>query len=265
MKKIICSLAVLALLLGGCSGSGKKTFVNLSDFEEAKIGSLTGAVFGQFVDKVIPNVNHSNYNNLADQVAALSSGKVDALALDKPVAELLVAQQKDFVIFPDKVADDRYGFAVPKNSQLTARANEALKKLKDDGTLSEIGGIWFSADETKKALPRLDYRPDFDGAAGTIKYGFDTSTVPMSYVGGDGQPVGFDLDIISRIAYELNMKIEFVPMNFDALLAALASGKVDVVGGCMSITEERLKTVDFIGPYYEGGIVLVVKKDRLGR
>lgn len=258
-------MAVLVLLLSGCSGDGKKTFSTLSDFEGQRVGSLTGAVFGQFIDRVIPNVKHSNFNTLSDQVAALKAGKVDALALDKPVAELLVAQQGDLSIFPDKVADDRYGFAVSKNSQLLEQANGVLEKLKENGTLAEIGSLWFSADETKKALPNLDYKPDFDGSAGTIKYGFDTSTVPMSYVGGDGQPVGFDLDIISRIAYELNMKIEFVPMNFDALLASLASGKVDVVGGCMSITEERQKTVDFIGPYYEGGIVLVVNKDRLGR
>jgi polar amino acid transport system substrate-binding protein len=59
------------------------------------------------------------------------------------------------------------------------------------------------------------------------------------------------------------MKAEFVPMNFDALLASLASGKVDMVGGSMSITAERQKSVDFVGPYYDGGITLVILEERL--
>ncbi len=263
MKKMLCGLVVLVLLLSGCAKGETKTFGKLADFDGAKVGSLTGAVFAEFVDKAVKSVEHSYYNNLPDQVAALTSGKVDAIALDKPVAELLVAQNTSLVIFPEKVADDRYGFAILKNSKLKANADAALKKLKDNGTLAELADIWFSADESKKVLSELNYKKDFDGSAGTLKYGLDTTLVPMSYVGEDGKPIGFDVDIIRRIAYEMNMKIELVPMKFGALLESLASGNVDMVGGCMSITAERLKSVDFVGPYYEGGIVLVVAKDSL--
>jgi polar amino acid transport system substrate-binding protein len=169
------------------------------------------------------------------------------------------------MIFPDVVADDRYGFAVTKGSSLADEANDILNILKESGTISELENIWFSSDESKKVLPKLDYKDDFDGSAGTLKYGCDSTTVPMSYLGSDGKPLGFDLAIVSSIAYELNMNIEFVPMNFDALLVSLASGKVDMVGGSMSITEERQKSVDFVGPYFEGGVVLVIKKERLGK
>lgn len=81
----------------------------------------------------------------------------------------------------------------------------------------------------------------------------------MSYLGADGKPVGFDLDIVCRIAYEMNMTVEFVPMSFDKLFTALDSGKVAMVGGSMSLTKERKEAYECIGPYYDGGIVLVVK------
>jgi len=265
MKKIICVLLVLILFLAGCAGGGggNAPIASLSDFEGLKVATLTGTMFASYIDPVIPNVEYKYFNSLPDTVASLSSGKADALALDMPVAKYLVAGNPGLVIFPDVVADDRYGFAVTKGSELAVKGNEALQKLKENGTVGELEKIWFSPDESKKVLSELNYIDGFNGSAGTLRYGCENTTVPMSYLGPGGDPVGFDLDIARRIAYELNMNIEFVPMSFDALLTSLASGRVDMVGGSMSITEERRKSVDFIGPYFEGGVVLVIKNERL--
>jgi ABC-type amino acid transport substrate-binding protein len=265
MKKIISLLAIAALIFASCEkNSRKKTFASIADFEGAKVASLAGSIFADYVNKAIPNVEHKFFNSTPDIVTALLAGKVDAAALDMPVAKYFVMQNPDIIIFPEAVDADRYGFAVPKGSELGAKGNEVLQKLKEKGVIEELENIWFSADESKKVLPKLTHKEDFDGSAGTIKYACDATTIPMSYMGSDGKPLGFDLDIINRIAYELNMSIEFTPMNFSELLPSLAAGKFDMAGGSMSITEERLKSVDFIGPYCEGGIVLVVRKERVG-
>jgi polar amino acid transport system substrate-binding protein len=259
--KIIFLLAMAALIFAGCEKN--KNFASLADFEGAKIASLSGSIFADYVNKAVPNVEHKFFNNTPDIVAALLEGKVDAAALDMPVAKYFVKQNSEIVIFPEAVDADRYGFAVAKGSELGVKGNEALQKLKENGTIEELENIWFSDDDSKKVLPALTYKKDFDGSSGIIKYACDATTVPMSYMDSDGKPIGFDLDIISRIAYELNMKIEFTPMDFSKLLPSLASEKFDMAGGSMSITKERLKSVDFIGPYCEGGIVLVVKKERI--
>lgn len=267
MKRFIFILSVAALLLTGCTGDGniEKKFTSLSDFSGMKIGTMTGSTLSNYVDLVVSDAVYNEFNAVSDQVTALSSGKIDAISSDLPLAQYIVAQREEYVIFPDVVTSDSYGFAIAKGSSLTEKANEALQKLKENGVIDQAAETWFSVDESSKALPELDYKEDFDGSAGTIIYGFETTAIPMSYIGSDGKPMGFDLDIMSRIAYELNMKIEFVPMNFNALLAALSSGKVNVVGGCMSITEERKQSVDFIGPYYDGSVVFLIKKERLGK
>lgn len=267
MKRIGFILLAVSLLLTGCAGEGdvEKTFASLSDFSGTKIGTMTGSTLRNYIDLVASDIVYNEYNSVSDQLTALSSGKIDALSSDLPLAQYIIAQREEYVIFPDVVTSDSYGFALAKESPLTEKANEALQKLKESGVIEQAAETWFSADESSKVLPELEYKEDFDGSDGVIVYGFETTAIPMSYIGSDGKPMGFDLDIISRIAYELNMKIEFVPMNFDALLAALSSGKVDVVGGCMSITEERKQSVDFIGPYYEGSVVLLIKKERLGK
>lgn len=48
-------------------------------------------------------------------------------------------------------------------------------------------------------------------------------------------------------------------MEFGSLIPALASKKVDMIGACITITEERSKKVLFSNSYYTGGIAAIVK------
>ena len=48
-------------------------------------------------------------------------------------------------------------------------------------------------------------------------------------------------------------------MSFDGIIPALKSGKVDVAGCSIIVTEERKKSVLFSEPDYTGGIVVVVR------
>ncbi|MDR2578606.1 MAG: transporter substrate-binding domain-containing protein [Chitinispirillales bacterium] len=274
MNRLIFALIFVALYVVGCAqttngstgGSANgRMFTSFSDFIGARVASEAGSVFSQFIDPVIPGVRYKYFSALSDALAALTAGKVDAVTLDLPVAMYTVARDPTFAIFPFVLAEDRYGFAVAKGSELGVRGNEILKKLLETGIVCESEQLWFSADEDKKALPKLEHRLDFDGTAGTIRYGHQSTMAPMSYYSPEAGPLGFDLDIVSRIAYEMNMNVEFVSIpSFDALLPALASGKVNMVGGSMSITEERLRLFDFIGPYFEGGTAFLIKKSRMG-
>jgi len=56
------------------------------------------------------------------------------------------------------------------------------------------------------------------------------------------------------------MNLEVVNMDFGAMIPALTAGKVDMIGACITITEERAKKVLFSEPYYNGGIAALVKK-----
>ncbi len=225
-----------------------------------KIGSLTGTVFDMIVDRNIANVEHVYLNDIAGEIEALRSGKIDAIALDEPVARLMVSQNTDLTIMKEVLEGDQYGLAMAKGSPLVTKVSGIIERFAADGTLDALAAKWFGADESLKTLPELDYKADFDGSAGTMRFGHDTTTVPMSYVGDGGKSLGYDVELGMRIAYELNMKIELVPMEFSALITALVSGKVDMVSGCMSITEERRKSVDFPTSYYKGGVVLVVRR-----
>ena len=62
------------------------------------------------------------------------------------------------------------------------------------------------------------------------------------------------------ICKELGYKLEIIEMSFDGIIPALKSGKVDISGCSIIVTEERKKSVIFSEPNYTGGIVIVTRK-----
>ncbi len=240
--------------------TGTKAIPEFDSYEDLRgetVAALSGAAFFDFVDDGIGAGSYEQYyyNDLPSGVEAVSSGKAAAMMVDEPVARLLAAQRPELATMGEPLVNDIYGIAVKKDSELTPLIDAVIEQFYQDGTMDALGEKWFSADESVKTLPELD----FSDASGTLRYAHDSVTVPMSYVGDGGNSLGYDIELVLRIGHALGMNVEFTPMNFDALIPALESGKVDIVSGCMSITEERQKVVDFTIPYYTGGIMGVTR------
>ena len=81
----------------------------------------------------------------------------------------------------------------------------------------------------------------------------------IMYLSTDGVGVD-DIDVINYICNELGNKLEVIEMSFDGIITALKSGKVDVSGCSIIVTEERKKSVLFSEPNYSGGIVVVTRR-----
>lgn len=80
----------------------------------------------------------------------------------------------------------------------------------------------------------------------------------------DGQDtiVGFDIEIAKEIAKDLGAELEIQDMDFDGLLMALNSNKVDFVLAGLNPTEERKENVDLSDIYYFGAHGVLVQKDK---
>ncbi len=92
-----------------------------------------------------------------------------------------------------------------------------------------------------------------------IYVGTNAEFAPFEYLEGD-KIVGFDIDLINEIAKDAGFEIEIVDMEFDGLLPALQSKKVDIVIAGMTATEERKKAVEFSESYYTANQVIVTKE-----
>ncbi len=77
--------------------------------------------------------------------------------------------------------------------------------------------------------------------------------------GGSDYAYGYDVMMAKKIADELGYNLEIVKLDWDSLVPAVQSGKVDCVIAGQSVTAERMQSVDFTNPYYFATIVALVK------
>ncbi len=71
---------------------------------------------------------------------------------------------------------------------------------------------------------------------------------------------GYDIEIAKKIADGLGKELVIVKTDWDGLLPALQSGKIDAIIAGMSPTAERKEAIDFSDNYYMSDLVMVVKK-----
>lgn len=88
----------------------------------------------------------------------------------------------------------------------------------------------------------------------------DDSNGAVAIQGNAEYAGGYDVQIAKKIADGLGKKLVISKMEWDGLVPALASGKIDAIIAGMSPTEERKKTIDFSDNYYTSHLVMVVKK-----
>lgn len=80
---------------------------------------------------------------------------------------------------------------------------------------------------------------------------------PYEYYDGK-EIVGIDAEIAAEIAKKLDMELEIVDMQFDSIITAVNEGSVDFGMAGMTVTEDRLKEVDFSTSYANGVQSIIV-------
>ena len=82
---------------------------------------------------------------------------------------------------------------------------------------------------------------------------------PYEFYEGD-EIVGIDAEIAAAVAEELGLELQIEDMAFDSIIAAVQSGKADFGAAGMTVTEDRLASVDFSDTYAEAKQVIIVKE-----
>lgn len=89
----------------------------------------------------------------------------------------------------------------------------------------------------------------------------DDSNGAVAIEGSSEYAGGYDVEIAKRIAEGLGKELVIVKTEWDGLVPALTSGKIDAIIAGMSPTAERKETIDFSDNYYNSQLVLVVKNN----
>jgi ABC-type amino acid transport substrate-binding protein len=98
-----------------------------------------------------------------------------------------------------------------------------------------------------------------DGDDAVLSMATNAAFPPYEFYEGDNI-VGIDAEIAQAIADKLGMRLEIQDMEFGSIISAVQSGKVDIGMAGMTVTETRLKSVQFSSSYATGIQVIIVRE-----
>lgn len=230
-------------------------FRTLDDIKYSKIGILVEDITfaDQFKEAKLFRVDGS-----VEMVALLKQGLVEAILLDNVEAKYVMAEHSDFAYLKYEVSKDDFIIGFPEDRKYYREEfNIFLRKLRRSGMYDEIYERWINHADVAE-MPLID-NPETDGV---LRIGTTFESMPFSFI-KNGEYAGFDIEIMLRFAAYLKKKPEFIFYNFNGMLAAAISGKVDVIANAIMATDERAEKFDFSNVYITTTSGIVVLKKNL--
>ena len=80
---------------------------------------------------------------------------------------------------------------------------------------------------------------------------------PWSACDADGELIGFEIDVATKVAEDMGVEIEFARTNWNYIISELIAEEFDVIISGMSILPHRNLKVNFTAPYNSSGVYLV--------
>jgi polar amino acid transport system substrate-binding protein len=256
MKKI--SLLLLSFLLFGCANATTQiTTVYQLNNPIYKVGGSEQTESYAAAKKRFPYANMVPYSSVEELFPALQTEKIDAAVFDRPSLEHAASLYKEaFVVLPESLADGHVAIASShQKKELMNQVNAFIKKYKADGTYENMYKRW-----VKTGHPEMPSIKEPKEPKGTLKFATETLNTPMNYLNEKGELVGFNVELIKRLALYLNVKAEIVVMDYDKLYDAAATGKVDLAVASMDVTDVMKGYVLFSDEYIDCPVAVMVRK-----
>lgn len=263
MKKKLISIMLVSAMAAAMAGCGSSVPANSVNSRDDLPGKTIGVQLGTTGDEDATSYEKENgstverYNKGADAIQALKTGKIDCVVIDQQPAEAFVKKNDDLKILSDTFDPEEYAICIAKdNTDLTDSFNKAIEELEKDGTIDSIisNCIGDEAGKHPYETPEGTEYPN-----GTLTMATNAQFEPYEYYDGDNV-VGIDADISKAICDKLGYELKIEDMEFDAIIAAVSSGKADFGAAGMTVTEDRLKNIDFTDTYTTACQVIVVRK-----
>lgn len=225
-----------------------------ADLNGKRIGVQLGTVYDLYATKTYPRATVVQFPTYQDMTLAVSAGKVDAGLSDVETLAELMLTNTALVPFGEPMFSSPVGAGFAKSSTELRRAfNAFLTQIRADGVYDDMVTRWMKTHiRTMPTLPTA-------APNGVLVVGLSSGGFPFAAVQG-GELAGFDIELAQRFGASLGQEVRFADQEFGGLIAALISGKVDVIIADMYITEERKKRIDFSDAYFEQANVAFTNK-----
>lgn len=264
MKKFLVLMLAIVMVFACFAGCSTK--------EEAKIvvaeKKSAGEEVAQTADEFKEGYTYTAVDTQAMALMEVASNRADAAIVDYVMSIGSIGEGTDYAnlkVEGDGYGAEDYGIAFRKGSDATAKINEAIKTLKNNGKLEEIaktykldGILTATAEFEPFKQSETDSDWEYIQNKGELIIGY-TVFAPMNYTNDEGKFVGFETEFAEAVCAELGIKAKFQLISWDAKETELASKKIDCIWNGMTITEERAENMSISIPYMQNKQVKVVK------
>ena len=236
MKKLIALILSLMIVFGLSSAQAYTVNVGVLSFNAASEDEFEQIFLEHW------GAHHQDeheytltyYDNMNSMLMALQARDIFMMITNSSVANYMVARNDALAILPGvegeglELSSVSYTMILRQDAaDLQAKLSDAILALKDDGSLdalieTSLKAYIASCDPEPVALPVYEGAP-------TITVAVTGDQPPMDFVAVDGAAAGFNVSLLAAIAEKAQLNIELITVDTSARLAALSSGRADVV------------------------------------
>lgn len=233
-------------------------YTSLQELDGLRAGCVTGAI-----DEWVLNMEYSNceinaFTTHADELLALKNNKIDFFTVNRTQGEAMQRDDNSIYILDVPIYVQKIGFYVHKkdkrNNKILNDLNQFIEDNKD--YINEIVTKWNNDSDAEEEKYELT------GENGVLKYASNATAIPYSFI-RDEKLVGIDLDILNKFCYEQGYTLEPSNYDFSGIIEAISSGRADIGGSGICITDERSEAVNFSIPYNTEDSAVVVRKGQI--
>jgi polar amino acid transport system substrate-binding protein len=238
-------LALLGIVAAGIAGAAGLKLKDVDELRDKRVGALQGSAHVDYVEKNWPRATLLQYNSPADLLLAVRTGKVDAALSDGEALREMMREDKTLGALGGSLFSFPEGVGFRKeNTALLEQFNRFLSGLRQSGVHADMVERWMEKNITD--MPVIDN----PGTNGELVVGVSDGALPFMAV-KDNRLIGFEIELSERFGAYLGRKVRFSQIDFSGLIAAVATGKVDMIIAAIFITDERKQSINFSEPYYE--------------
>jgi Na+/H+-dicarboxylate symporter/ABC-type amino acid transport substrate-binding protein len=155
------------------------------------------------------------------------------------------------------------GVRMLSNHLFPSPGNEAiLGRTLDPALVAQVDAV--VSDTPASRLPPIDGPATLDGIRDrrTLRVGYGRDLVPFTYANRSADLVGFDVSYAYRLAHDLHVRLELVPIEWDRFEDDLTTRRLDIVMAGVYVTDKRLENLESTNPYFESQLAFIARSGR---
>lgn len=222
------------------------------------IAVMMGSVSERYVQQAYPSSKIGRYDEIMDAFTALLTRKADYVLTAFSTCYVASEHNPSLKILPEHILNEGAFIGTAKNNpRLTFQVDSIIKEWLKDGTMDEIISHWITESGQSYVIKEFENAPTQNPP---LHVATSANREPMSFI-RNNKWAGMDWEISMRLGEALNRQVVVQDMKFSSMIAAVQSGKADLIASNLAYTQEREQQINYSTMYFSNPQVFCVRDD----